>query len=277
MEKVNQRVVLITGASSGIGRACAEHLHQRGYRVYGTSRRVATETPSTSPVGFKMIKVDVDVDSSVGRGIEWVVEREGRLDVVVNNAGFGLAGAIEDTSIEEAKAQLETNFFGTLRVCRAVLPIMRKQGGGYIINIGSLAGRISVPFQALYSASKFAIEGLTEALRLEVRPYGIRVVLIEPGDLATEFTAHRRRTAESQQNTAYRERCETALRIMEASEAEGSTPEVVARLLERIIEDPSPRLRYTVGPMFQRAMAELRKIMPARLFEWSLARYYRLD
>lgn len=224
-----------------------------------------------------MIKVDVDVDSSVGRGIEWVVEREGRLDVVVNNAGFGLAGAIEDTSIEEAKAQLETNFFGTLRVCRAVLPIMRKQGGGYIINIGSLAGRISVPFQALYSASKFAIEGLTEALRLEVRPYGIRVVLIEPGDLATEFTAHRRRTAESQQNTAYRERCETALRIMEASEAEGSTPEVVARLLERIIEDPSPRLRYTVGPMFQRAMAELRKIMPARLFEWSLARYYRLD
>jgi NAD(P)-dependent dehydrogenase (short-subunit alcohol dehydrogenase family) len=277
MERVNQRVVLITGASSGIGKACAEHLHQRGYRVYGTSRHAAMETSAASSVGFKMIKMDVDVDNSVGRGIEWVVEQERRLDVVVNNGGFGLAGAIEDTSIEEAKAQLETNFFGALRVCQAVLPIMREQGGGYIVSISSLAGRIAVPFQGLYSASKFAMEGLTEALRLEVRPYGIRVVLIEPGDLATEFTAHRRRTAQSQHNPAYRERYETALRIMEASEAEGGTPQEVARLLERIIKDPSPRLRYTVGPFFQRAAAELRKAVPARLFEWGLAKYYRLD
>jgi len=224
-----------------------------------------------------IIKMDVHFDNSVGRGIEWVLEQEGRLDVVVNNAGFGLAGAVEDTSIEEAKAQLETNFFGALRVCRSALPIMREQGGGYIVNISSLAGRIGVPFQALYSASKFAIEGLTEALRLEVRPFGIRVVLIEPGDFATEFTQHRRRTIQSQGNSACRERYETALRIMEASEAEGGTPEAVARLLERILEDPSPRLRYTVGPLVQRAAAELRKIVPARLFEWGLAKYYRLD
>src|SRR5262249_23512447 len=146
--------VLITGASSGIGKCCAEHLVNHGYRVFGTRRR-GPGAPAT-PAAAEMIEMDVDDDRSVHLGVDTVLQRAGRLDCVVNNAGWGLMGAIEDTSVEEAKAQLETNFFGVLRVCRTVLPIMRRQGGGYIINMSSLAAIVGLPFSGLYSASKFA-------------------------------------------------------------------------------------------------------------------------
>lgn len=143
MSRAVKRIVLITGASSGIGRVCAAHLHRRGYRVFGTSRQPQAARADS----FEMIQMDVDSDASVGQGIDLIMQKEGRLDVVVNNAGFAIAGAIEDTSIEEAKAQFETNFFGVLRVCRAALPIMRQQRSGYVINIGSLAGLAGIPFQ----------------------------------------------------------------------------------------------------------------------------------
>jgi len=276
-KKDTQRIVLITGASSGIGQACAVHLHQRGYRVYGTSRHAAGQAPSPSG-SFEMIQMDVDVDHSVQRGVEYILERQGRLDVVVNNAGFGLAGAIEDTSIGEAKSQFETNFFGVLRVCQAALPIMREQRAGHLVTIGSLAGRVGLPFQAFYSASKFALLGLSEALRLEVRPFGIQVALIEPGDFCTGFTAHRRRTAQSQENPVYLERCNASVGVMEADERQGSDPVKIAHLLTKIIENPSPRLRYTAGPAFQRiVVVALKKIVPARLFEWGLSKYYKLS
>ena len=148
---LDTRVVLITGASSGIGRACAQHLHQRGYHVFGTSRQ-----PQPDNGSFTMIPMDVDDEASVRRGIDQIIQQTGRLDVVVNNAGITFAGAIEDTSIEEAQAQFETNLFGVLRVCRAALPIMRQQRLGIIVNIGSLAGTIGVPFHGLYAASKLA-------------------------------------------------------------------------------------------------------------------------
>jgi NAD(P)-dependent dehydrogenase (short-subunit alcohol dehydrogenase family) len=268
-----KRVILITGAFSGIGQACAAHLHRRGYRVYGTSR----QAQAIQPDSFEMIQMDVDSDASVEQGIDFIVRQAGRLDVVVNSAGFGIAGAIEDTRIDEAKLQFETNFFGVLRVCRAALPLMRKQRSGYIVNISSLAGLVGIPFQGLYSASKFALEGLTEAMRVEVRPFGIRVVLIEPGDCATQFTARRRIARQSQQNTAYRERFVRALGIMEADEARGALPDQVAQLVGRIVETPSPRLRYTVGPAIQRLEAALKIRVPWRLYEWVLAQYYKLD
>lgn len=145
------RVVLITGASSGIGQACAQHLHRRGYRVFGTSRQ-----PQPDNGSFTMTVIDVDDEASVRRGIDQIIQQTGRLDVVVNNAGIVFAGAIEDTSIEEAKAQFETNFFGMLRACRAVLPVMRQQRSGTIVNISSLAGVIATPFHGVYSASKLA-------------------------------------------------------------------------------------------------------------------------
>jgi len=145
------RVVLITGASSGIGQACAQHLHQRGYRVFGTSRKAQSPGGSFTP-----IQMDVDDDAPVQYAIDQIIQQTGRLDVVVNNAGITFAGAIEDTSIEEAQAQFETNLFGVLRVCRAALPVMHQQRSGTIVNISSLAGVIATPFHGIYSASKLA-------------------------------------------------------------------------------------------------------------------------
>ena len=282
MSKSNQRVVLITGASSGIGRTCANYLHQKDYRVYGTSRQAHKEVIEASGEGqnpsrsFELIPMDVTVDASVERGIETVLSREGRLDVVVNNAGFGLAGAVEDTSLEEAQAQFETNFFGVLRICHAVLPSMRKQQAGYIVNVSSIGGLISIPFQGIYSASKFALEGLTEALRMEVQPYGIRVVLIEPGDFHTDFTTHRRKARATLQDSVYSERFVKSLGVMEEDETNGPTPERIAYLLERIINTSSPRLRYSVGPLYEKLAILLKKVLPSQYFEWAFMKYYKM-
>src|ERR1700759_3251829 len=188
MDKENKQVVLVTGASSGIGLACATYLAGRGYRVYGTSRRAGTSQKGS----VAMLVADVTNDLSVEQAVAAVLEREGRLDIVVNNAGMCLAGPAENTSIEAAKSQLEVNFFGAHRVCRAVLPIMRSQRAGYIVNIGSIGGLVAIPYQSMYSASKFALEGFSESLRMEVRPFGIRVVIIEPGDHKTAITENRR-------------------------------------------------------------------------------------
>jgi NAD(P)-dependent dehydrogenase (short-subunit alcohol dehydrogenase family) len=177
MAKENNRVVLVTGASSGIGLSCAAHLAERGFRVYGTSRRPAAGPESR----VTMLTADVTDDHSVEHLVGTVLDREQRLDIVVNNAGMALAGPVEKTSIEEAKRQLEVNFFGAFRVCCAALPAMRSQRSGYIVNIGSIGGLVALPYQAMYSASKFALEGLSESLRMEVRPFGVRVVIIEPG------------------------------------------------------------------------------------------------
>ncbi len=203
-----------------------------------------------------------------------IIRNEGRLDVVVNNAGIALAGAVEDTSVEEAKAQFDVNFFGVLRVCRAVLPILRQQRSGYIVNISSIGGLVAIPYQGLYSASKFALEGLTESLRLEAASFGVNVVLIEPGDHRTSLTANRLRTAESQSNSVYRDRCDRAIAIMAADEQAGTAPEAAARLLYRIINRPHPRLRYTVGPAPERAAVWLKRLMPYAVVEKVIGRYY---
>ncbi len=266
-------VILITGASSGFGRATAEYLAGRGYRVFGTSRRAVSIAPGGA---YELVTMDVDDGESVERAVAMVLERTGRLDAVVNNAGIGYGGAVEDTSIEEARANLETNFLGAVRVCRAVLPAMRAQGSGTIINVSSVAGQIGIPFQAYYSASKFALEGFSEALRLEVRPFGIRVVIVQPGDARTEFTANRRRTVASLENPAYREVCERALAVMEADERNGFAPERIGPLLERILRSRSPRLRYVIAPAPEAVGLALKRVVPAGLFEWALAKYYRL-
>ena len=267
------KVVLITGASSGIGKACAEHLHRRGYRVYGTTRREPGELPAFAHI---MIRMDVDDDDSVERGIRLILASEGRLDVVVNNAGTGISGAVEDTRLDEARAQFETNFFGVLRVCRQALPVMRAQGAGRIINIGSVAGLIGVPFNGLYCASKFALEGLSEALRMEAKPHGIHVSLVEPGDINTSMSARSLETLESASNPAYRINHAAVREVMARDEKEGPPPSVVAKLVEDIIRAPSPRLRYRVGPFMEKAAVVLKTLLPARLFEWGLMQYYRV-
>jgi NAD(P)-dependent dehydrogenase (short-subunit alcohol dehydrogenase family) len=271
-------VVLVTGASSGFGRAIAAHLATRGYDVYGTSRgavmpKLGEEPPSRSQLPV-MLPMDVCVDASVQAAVTHILRRHGRIDAVVNNAGMGIAGAIEDTSVAEIQRQFDANVFGVLRVCRTVIPHMRQQGGGRIINVSSLAGLIALPFQGAYSASKFALEALTESLRMETRPFGILVSLLEPGDFRTGFTANRVRTEASRTNPAYAERCARALGLMERDESRGPGPETLAPVVERILTARSPRLRYTAGAPQQRAAALLRRLLPAALFERVITTVY---
>ncbi len=265
-------VVLVTGASSGIGRACADLLARSGFTVYGASR----SAPADPPAGWTWQGLDVRDEAAVGDAAARIVAEAGRLDAVINNAGFGIAGAVEDTTGDEALELFQTNLFGVLRVCRAVLPHFRARGAGTIVNVSSIGGRIGLPFQGLYSASKFALEGMTEALRMEVKPLGIRVVLVEPGDTRTGFTAHRRLAAAARESEAYRERFARALERIEQDEMGGGDPAAVARLILRVLRHPNPRLRYTVGNPGQRLAVVARGILPGRLFEWGIMRYYRV-
>ena len=179
------RVAIVTGASAGIGKACAEQLAAAGWTVTGASRR------GTAGSGWTGLVMDVDDDQAVLAGVGSVIEREGRIDALVAAAGWGIAGAAESTTIAEAKAQLETNFWGCVRAVQAVLPQMRAQRGGRIVLISSIGGVIGVPFQAYYSASKFALEGFAEAVAYEVAPFGVHITLVQPGNIATDFTASR--------------------------------------------------------------------------------------
>ncbi len=266
------RVVLITGASSGLGRAMAKHLSGAGFTVYGTSRK-----PAGGDLPYSMIGMDVTDEKSVQEAVDRVLEAEGRIDVVVNNAGISVTGSIEDCSLEEARRQFETNFFGVLRVVRAVLPSMRERRSGKIINVGSIAGLIGLPFQGLYSASKFALEGLTEALRMEVAAFGIDVVNVDPGDFRTEMTENRiLAAAATSQRSAYTAQLRRTLEGYERDERQGGDPIVVARLVERIIREPSPRVRYLVGALGQKAGPWLKPFLGSRLFERLMKRHSRI-
>jgi NAD(P)-dependent dehydrogenase (short-subunit alcohol dehydrogenase family) len=246
-------------------------LLELGFRVYGTSR---SDEAGSFP--YSMLCLDVTDERSVARAVETVLSREGRLDIAVNNAGIALAGPVESTTVPEAQRQFDVNFFGALRMCRAVLPAMRAQGSGYIVSIGSIGGLIAIPFQPMYSASKFALEGMMESLRLEVRRFGIRVVLIEPGDTKTPITAHRILTSDSGTKPAYRS-FDAALRRMAEDEQGGPGPEGVARLLERVVNTAEPRLRYTCGPPVQRAADWLKRLLPNSVLEYGMRKYYCLD
>jgi NAD(P)-dependent dehydrogenase (short-subunit alcohol dehydrogenase family) len=266
-----QRSVLITGASSGIGHACARLFAARGYRVFGTSRKPERQAPE----GFEMIAMDVTHDESVARGVEAVLAAVGHIDVVVNNAGYALACSVEDTTLAEAQRQFDTNFFGVLRVCRAVLPSMRARGSGMIINIGSLGGLVGLPYQGLYSATKFALEGLTESLRLELRPFGVTATVIEPGDIQTSITDNRS-LGEAGRQSVYAASFERTLEIIQNEERNGPTAECVAELVVRVAEKRRPAIRYTAGRLSQRSSAWAKRWMPASLFERIIRDYYRL-
>jgi NAD(P)-dependent dehydrogenase (short-subunit alcohol dehydrogenase family) len=265
------KVILVTGASSGIGLACARLLSERGHKVYGTSRK-----PSQTSQGFRMLALDVTRDESVQAAVSTVLAEQGRLDVVVNNAGYALAGPIEETSVDEAQRQFDTNFFGVLRVCQAVLPSMRIQRAGLIINVSSLGGVAGLPFQGLYSASKFALEGLTESLRLEVASFGIQVTSIQPGDISTPITENRVRTRRSGPESPYRSTFETALGIIEKEERAGAPATLVAQQILKSMERKQVGVRSTVGHLSQRIITAAKTFLPSRLFERLLKSYYGL-
>jgi len=268
------QVALVTGASSGLGASCATLLSCKGFETFAAARSLSDEDAAPG-LHLHSVKMDVDAEVSVRDGIDRVLRKAGRLDIVVNCAGFGIGGSVEDTSIDEAKRQFETNFFGILRVCRAVLPSLRGQRSGRIVNVSSIAGRMGLPFQGLYSATKFAIEGVTEALRMELRPFGIHVSLIEPGDFRTGFTASRVRVATGGDGP-YADRLARAMAVAESDEMGGQSPDRVARLLLKILRSRSPRLRYTVGPLSQRLSAIAKPLLPAGFVEREVMRHYNV-
>jgi NAD(P)-dependent dehydrogenase (short-subunit alcohol dehydrogenase family) len=264
-------VVLVTGASSGNGAAIAVLLAQHGYRVFGTSRQPAEAQRAS---GFDLLELDVRSEESAHACVAAVLERAGRLDVLVNNAGYELAGAIEETSLDEARAQFDTNFFGVVRMVRAALPRMREQRSGRVVNVSSLAGLATAPFMGMYSASKFALESFTAALRIEVRPFGIHVSAVEPGFLDTPMKTHRQQAA--QRIADYDAARERAFESIAQQEKRGPGPELVAHAVLRIAGSPNPRLRYLIGRQ-ARSVALLQRFLPDELFEQGLKRTFRLD
>jgi short-subunit dehydrogenase len=264
------QTVLVTGASSGIGAAVAGLLDERGFTVFGTTR-----TPGRgSQLGFQMLPLDVCSDDSVRDCVDQVLSHTGRLDVLVNNAGYTLTGAVEETSVAEAQAQFETNFFGVVRMVNAVLPTMRQAGAGKIITIGSLAGLTAIPFGAFYSATKFAIEGYSEALWHELRPLGIAVTVVEPGFIRTGISQASRVAARPL--AAYEGPRTRAIRAVARAVEHGSPPERVATCVLRIAESRAPRLRYRVGADAQ-WLPRLRSAIPWALYAAGVRRTFALD
>ena len=264
------KVILITGASSGFGKACAIHMASLGHHVYGTSRIAEFPSASTFPI---IIPMDVRDTASIETTVDYILDREGRLDVLVNNAGYGLAGAIEHTTLEEAIAKFDTNFFGIHRVCRSVLPVMRNQESGLIVNISSIGGLITTPFQGFYCASKYALEAYTESLRMEVKPFGIQVTLIEPGDFKTDITKNRIIALDT---SVYEDRQNTAINVIANDEQNGSDPKDLAVLLANIIEKKHVRPRYMIGMFHQKLAAWIKRMLPASLFEKLIISYYKI-
>ena len=257
------RVVLITGASAGIGQATADRLHGRGWTVVGASRRGT----ASGGGGWSPMVMDVDDDDSVRTGMEKVLVEHGGLHAVVACAGWGLAGAAEQTPIDLAKRQLETNFWGAVRVVQAALPGMRERGSGRIVLVSSIGGIVGIPFQAFYSASKFAMEGYGEALAYEVEPFGIQVTLVEPGNVRTDFTASRRDVPVPEGDDAYAAAVTKAIDTMATDEANGVPPEAVAAVVKRVLTAKRAPRRASVGKMEERIGIMGKRLLPYRLFE----------
>ncbi len=269
--RIEETVVLVTGASGGIGRAIASAFAGAGARVFGTSRDPASVRDA--PEGVEFLEWDAHKESSADACAASALERAGRVDILVCNAGMGIGGSIEDVPVADAIRQFDANVFGVLRMLRAVLPGMRQRYSGLVLVVGSAAGRIAVPFQGHYSASKFALEGLVESLRLELRPFGVRAALIEPGDTRTGFTDSRRSLPSS---PAYAEAATRAIGVMEKDERSGADPAGVGALALRLARRRRLRVRYPIGPAFQLLALGLKRILPSRAFEAFLAVYYKV-
>lgn len=264
------KVVLITGASSGIGRVTAEYLLQMGYKVYGTSRN-----PKPADFNFPIIPLDVTVAASIEKAIQIVLNKEGRIDVLVNNAGVGITGPVEETPLEEIRKAFETNFFGAIEVMKSVIPPMRKQKSGLIINITSIAGYTGLPFRGIYSACKSALEILTESIRMEVKEFGIKVTNIAPGDIATNIVAGRYHTPIFN-GSPYKEVYQRNLDLMNSHVSEGNDPIGMARAIEGLIEKSNPKIHYKFGNFMQKFSIVLKRILPDQAYEKLIMKYYKM-
>jgi short-subunit dehydrogenase len=267
-----KKVILITGISSGFGKQTAQLLAAKGHTVYGTVRKGTDVNPQVTTLILDLTDID-----SIKKAVQSIVQNEGRIDILINNAGMHTGGPIETSPIENIKLQMDTNFLGMVNLTREVLPLMRKQGGGTIINFSSIGGLMGLPFQAFYSAGKFAIEGFSEALRMEVSTFKINIVLINPGDFHTNNSANRRNyLAPTGTDDPYYLQFQKTMSVIEKDEANGWEPVVLARKIVKIVETKNPRQRYIIASFEQKLAVVLKYVLPSKLFRMILQDHYKI-
>ena len=260
------KVALVTGASSGIGKDTARLLQQNGYIVYGAARRI-DKMEDLKSAGIKILNMDVTDDTSMVKGVQQIITDEGRLDILVNNAGYGSYGALEDVPISEAKYQFDVNVFGLARLSQLAIPHMRKQKSGKIINISSIGGKIAEPHGAWYHSTKFAVEGLSDCLRLELKQFGIDVIVIEPGAIFTEWNSIARENLwKVSSNTVYKTLVEKHIKMFKMVDKSASKPIVIAEVIIKAALASKPKTRYVAG-RGSSIILFLRKILSDRLFD----------
>lgn len=264
------KTVLITGASSGIGKATALQLHKGGWKVYGSSRSIEQDQ-----LPFSVLKMDITKRDSIRRGIDKILAKEGKIDVLINSAGYGIAGAFEETQIDDVRSMFDTNFFGLVAVTQEVLKDMRARKSGTIVNVSSIGGIMGLPFQSFYSASKYAVEGISESMAIELAPWNIKVIVFQPGDVATEFTQNRM-VNEENPDSVYNNQFQKAFTQIKMDEKSGISPEKVAQHIEQSLGRKGPKFRYIPSSAEQRMAVILKKIIPFSVFKNVLRRHYNM-
>lgn len=265
------KVVLITGASSGLGKATASHLADLGYVVYGTCRN---PNQYETPPNYKLISLDLNQPTSIQSAVEELLGEEGRIDVLINNAGSGIIGPMEELEIDALRANFETNCYGPLLLMQKVLPVMRKQKEGFVVTITSIGCAMGLPFRGAYSASKGALSLLTESLRMEVKPFGIKMCAVAPGDFVSDI-ASRRYYAPQKEQSPYEAIYKRNLATIDAHVSSGIQPEVIAHKIARILPQKNPKVHYRVGAPLQKFSVVLKGILPSRLFEKLLLLFFK--
>jgi NAD(P)-dependent dehydrogenase (short-subunit alcohol dehydrogenase family) len=266
------KVVLITGASSGLGLATALHLSQLGYEVFGTSRNPKNYLKE---LPFELLQLEITDMNSITDCVASILEKCNRLDVLINNAGVGITGPMEEIKANAVLANFATNCFGPLQMIQEVLPQMRKQGAGFIINITSIAGVMGLPFRGIYSASKNAFSIMTESIRMEVKPFGIKVCTLAPGDYATDIVS-RRYHAPMIESSPYIKVYQASLDMMDSHVDKGNSPQEIADAIASILTESNPKVHYQFGPFVQKLSKGLKSILPSRIFEKLILNHYKL-
>ncbi|HLW63061.1 MAG TPA: SDR family oxidoreductase [Flavobacterium sp.] len=266
------KVVLITGGSSGIGKTVGNYLQTRGYTVYGSSRNPENVKDSL----FPLVAIDVRNSQTIQQAVQEIIDKEGKIDVLINNAGVGITGPVEEIPLDEIQNNFHTNVFGPIEMMKAVLPFMRNQKSGLIINVTSIAGYMGLPFRGIYSASKGALELITESIRMEVKPFNIKVTNVAPGDFATDIAA-RRFHAPVLEDSPYKEVYGQQLATIDEHVNDGGDPVEMAKAIDAIIQTENPKIHYKVGAFMQKFSIFLKKILPDTVYEKILMNHYKLQ
>jgi NADP-dependent 3-hydroxy acid dehydrogenase YdfG len=267
------KVVLVTGGSSGIGKSICLYLHEKGYTVYGTSRnpeRYQKELP------FKLVALDVLDESTITPALKTIIDAEGVLDVLINNAGVGMLGSIEDSLVDEVKEIFETNVYGILRTSQVVLPHMRERKSGLIINISSIAGYMGLPYRGIYSATKASVHMITEAMRMELKPYGVKACVVDPGDFATNISGNRRVAKAGRAGSVYVAETNRIEAMINEEVSHSSDPILMGIAIEKIIKSNNPDVNYLVGKPIQKLSILVQRLIPQKWFEKIISNHYKM-